>query len=348
MADKNSITIDGEIIPCSIEVRDIFELQYYKENPRIHFIISSLGENVTQEDIEKEMWGVDSTKKLFRDIKRNDGLLEEIIVKDNLVIEGNTRLCAYRKLFAEAQRNNDSDGLQKWKKIRAKILPAHVTQTHLFSLLGTLHVRGKTEWRPFEQAGYVYRMSKQLDKTPSEISSLIGIGETEVKRQIKIYEIMQNRLLDEDSSPEALEKYSYFDEYFKSREMQKLHAENPELIDNFCTWVKEERIYKAHQQVKDLAHILQHKKARKIFIEEDTENAFDMAKEKLLEDKPAKGDPFYNQLEKTRQAIRKVALHQIKKEIDEMPKKGDIIQKLHKELTRFCHNLGMSTKVHVQ
>ncbi|MBD3340836.1 MAG: hypothetical protein GF353_17135, partial [Candidatus Lokiarchaeota archaeon] len=96
MAKENSITIDGKNIPCSIELRDIFELQYYVENPRIHFIISSLGKNVTQEDIEKEMWGADSTKKLFRNIKRNDGLLEEIIVKDNLVIEGNTRLCAYR------------------------------------------------------------------------------------------------------------------------------------------------------------------------------------------------------------------------------------------------------------
>ncbi len=76
---------------------------------------------MTQKDIEKEMWGVDSTKKLFRDIKRNEGLLEEIIVKDNLVIEGNTRLCAYRKLYADANRNNDSEGMGKWRKIRAKI-----------------------------------------------------------------------------------------------------------------------------------------------------------------------------------------------------------------------------------
>ena len=74
MAEENLITIDCDNIPCNIELRDIFELQYYMENPRIHFIISSLGENVTQEDIEKEMWGVDSTKKLFKDIKRNDGL----------------------------------------------------------------------------------------------------------------------------------------------------------------------------------------------------------------------------------------------------------------------------------
>ncbi len=227
-------------------------------------------------------------------------------------------------------------------------MPHYINQIQLFSLLGTLHVRGKTEWRPFEQAGYVYRMSKQLNKTPAEISALIGISENEIKKQIIIYEIMTTKFLIDDNTSEALEKYSYFAEYFSSNEMKKLHAENPELIDNFCTWIKEERIYKAHQQVKDLAHILQNKKAKKIFLEEDVDNAFVLAKEKLLEDKPAKGDPFYNQLEKTRQAIRKASLHQIKKEIDEMPKKGDIIQKLHKELTRFCYNLGMSTKVHVQ
>ena len=75
---------------------------------------------------------------------------------------------------------------------------------------------------------------------------------------------------------------------------------------------------------------------------------FDLAKQKLLEDKPAKGNPFYNQLEKTRQEIRKAPVHQIKKEIEEMPKKGDIIKNLHKELTRFCHNLEISTKVHLQ
>ena len=42
MAEENFITIDGENIPCKVELRDIFELQYYLENPRIHFIISSL------------------------------------------------------------------------------------------------------------------------------------------------------------------------------------------------------------------------------------------------------------------------------------------------------------------
>jgi len=348
MSGEHFIIIDGNQIPCTIIEIDIFDLLYFSENPRIHYIISSSGPNTTQEDIEKEMWGVGSTKKLYRDILRNGGLLEEIIVKDRYVIEGNTRLCAYRKLYNTSERNKDEIGLTKWRKIRAKVLPSSVTDTQIFSFLGTLHVRGKTDWKPFEQASYVHRMKNILKKTATEIHNLIGISESDVKRYIMIYEVMITKFLSEDSGTDELDKFSYFDEYFKSREMQKLHADDPKLIDQFCRWVREERIYKAHQQVKDLADILQQKKARKIFLEEDVSNAFDEAKKKLLDEKPGKGDPFYRKLEDTRKLIRNAHLHEIKTDITDTPKKGDIIKKLHKELTRFCHNLGFNTKVHLQ
>ena len=88
-------------------------------------------------------------ENLVPSIKANGGLIEPLLVKGQLVLEGNSRLAAYR-ILAEGRDT-------KWQKVRVRRLPDSITEAEVFALLGEFHIVGKRDWAPFEQAGYLYR-----------------------------------------------------------------------------------------------------------------------------------------------------------------------------------------------
>ncbi len=90
-------------------------------------------------------------KELKESIKSNGGLIDPIIVRDGdfVVLEGNSRLAAYRILYK-------TDPI-KWAKIKVTLLPKDIPESAVFTLLGQYHIVGKDPWDPYEQAGYLYR-----------------------------------------------------------------------------------------------------------------------------------------------------------------------------------------------
>ena len=83
------------------------DLSFYAENPRVFSALHTLDEDSpSQETIEKEMCKLDHVKTLRTSIEANGGLLEPVIVRGNVVLEGNCRLAAYRMLA-----KND---IEKW------------------------------------------------------------------------------------------------------------------------------------------------------------------------------------------------------------------------------------------
>src|SRR5262249_5425555 len=137
----------------------IRSLRLDPRNPRIQFELEARGEgtNPAQEVLKNLLWESPETKKLKRSIEENGGLLEAIIIsgKDGTVIEGNRRLDCYFMLLEETGDE------ETWGKIRARILPPEVTRSTIDELLGELHIAGKNEWTPFEQANH---LSKMVDK----------------------------------------------------------------------------------------------------------------------------------------------------------------------------------------
>src|SRR5207302_4138148 len=188
---KSSIIVGDTTIPTEIRFLPVLQLRYYRENPRIFSILKEVGGSVTQDEIERKLWEQDHTKDLFRDIQRNGGLLEEIIVRDHEVLEGNSRLCAFRHLLKNATEKGDKDGIRKWSEIRAKVLPKETTEKVVFAILGMLHIRGKAEWRPYEQASYLFRQAETHRLTEAELASQIGHDEAEIKNMIKAYKLME-------------------------------------------------------------------------------------------------------------------------------------------------------------
>lgn len=223
------------------------ELLFFKENPRVFTALHST-ENAdpSQSEIEKIMCTREHVKTLKTSIKANAGLLNPIIVKDNVVLEGNSRLAAYRLLAKE------EPGM--WDKIKCTVLPPDISQELIFNLLGTIHIIGQTPWSAFEQAGYLYR-TKQKSRRPIEaIAADLGMKVPEAKLLMKVYETM---LQNEDVRPS---KWSYYYELFKNNAIKKADDEYPEhnIIDTIVEKIKNDEIYEA-KDIRKIADIIKSK-----------------------------------------------------------------------------------------
>ena len=319
------ITISGRKIISEIKHLDIFQLNFYPENPRVNSILSQYPqEEITQEFIEKKLWRLDSTKDLYQDIKRNRGLIEEIIVKGNEVLEGNSRLCAYRYLYNNATTDEEK---RQWRYIRAKILPSDITPEQIFTILGIFHIKGKADWRTYEKAAYLCKMVKIFGKSPKDLSEMIGIRVGDIKNMIVSYETM-NR-----GNVTDLDKFSFFVEFYKNRELVKIIETDPTIIDKFIEWVKKGRIPRA-EKVRNLPILLKDKTASKYFVEEDED--FDYCVEIASKRHPERVDRFYRTLKKTTEIIREAPVQRIREEIENNPKKKYIVEKLAREVNKFC------------
>lgn len=192
------------------------DLEYYAENPRVFTALQSSGEDIpSQATIERIMQRLDSVKKLKVSIESNGGLMNPIIVRKNIVLEGNSRLAAYRLLASK-------DPI-KWSKIRCAILPDDISDELVFNLLGTYHIIGQTPWSPFEQAGYLYRTKQKSRKNIKAIAKELGMRQSDAELYIRVYQTML------DANEVSATKWSYYFELLKSRHIVKFADQNPSL-----------------------------------------------------------------------------------------------------------------------
>jgi len=345
---KQTITVLGREITYEIKDVDINSLVYDTGNPRINRIISRIPtKEVTQEFIEMELLKLDSTKDLIKDLEANKGVIDEVYVLKNKVIEGNRRLCAHRRLYKKYEK--DPDNKKRWQTIKARILHDDVTEEEISYILVTFHIKGKTPWDAYEKAAYVHRMIKKLHKTPDEISKHLGMQKKTIEAMLNAYETMtakylrnshENRL--DSGTKEEVKKFSYFDAFYRQKDLVKRAQETPAFLDEFVEWVKEDRFKKA-QNVRDLPKILENKKARKAFYDNGPEEAFDEAMHILYEHKPEKVDRFYKKIREFRDVINDAEALKIKQEIEENKTKKDELQRCYKDLKRFCKEVGLDT-----
>ena len=331
--DVNMIVVMGEKILTKIEEVDIFEINYWRENPRVNSVIKQeYGDRtVSDEEIECELWKKSSVKDLFQDIEKHAGLIDEILIKDNIVLEGNSRLCAYRRLYKRAKDNGDKDGMQKWSKIRARILPKDTSEKLIFSILGTWHIKGKAEWDTYEKAAYLKRLKLDYGYPSKEIASTISESVKFVEDHIRAYDMMvENRIY-------SLEKFSYFYELTKNKRIKDLSSEDPEIIPKAIEAIKDELFEKA-QEIRDLPKVLKDKKAKKIFMNEKKRfsDVLLIAKDRH----PEYEESFYSIIKKVTRELEECSIEKIE-EIKIEAEKKYLFERLHRIISSFCKKLGI-------
>jgi len=336
MSRKNihEIVVNGQKIQTTTEEIDIFKLKYWKENPRVNAIIKQKyrDTNISDKYIEKELWEKDSVKDLFKDIEKHGGLIDEILVKNNIVLEGNSRLCAYRRLYKKAKQKNDEDEMLKWSYIRAKIIPSETSNEVVFSILGTWHIKGKTKWDTYEKAAYLKRMNTVYGYTFKKIADSISQTEKFVKEHIKAHDLMV------ENNVYTLEKFSYFYELVKNKQVKELALKEPTIIPNTIQAIKEDR-FKRGEEIRHLPKVLKDKKAKTEFFVDKLD--FSDALETTKNRHPEHADSFFNNIKKTTRMLQSCTV----KRIEEIKKDGSkkyLLNKLCREVNSFCRKIEIN------
>ena len=336
MDNAHSLVVHGRELRYEIRNVDIYEVDYYRDNPRINYVLSRhKPEEVTSDLIETALMELNPTKDLRHDIESNGGLTDEILVLDGYVIEGNTRLCSYRRLYSKTKDD-------RWKTIRAKVILDEVSKTEIFSLLSNYHIKGKNPWDAFEKAACVYKMVEQ-GQSIQEVAREVGSTQPKVESMLLAYKTMRDKYLQRPEvqnaphmeSREELRKYSYFEVFFSNKELAKNAETTPQFVDTFVEWVAEGRLPKA-ECVRELQHVLGNKKAKKTFCEGAVEDCWKDAKEILYWQRPDKIDGFYKKVNQFRELIDGTNAQKITDQVNANPQRKHILRSCLNVMKKFC------------
>ncbi len=219
-------------VPTAAREIEQKKLKFYVDNPRIYSLVRTDGRVPDQDEICKQLQALEHVKELVQDIKANGGLIDPLIVRDGdlVVLEGNSRLAAYRFLYTQ-------DPL-KWNKVRCTVLPGNIDEKLVFALLGQYHVKGKKDWAPYEKAGFLYRRHVEHDIPLPTVAIELGIPKGEAEHLIQVYEFMMQHDKDRDH-------WSYYDEFLHSTRINKVRKDYAGFDKFVVEQVKTKKISKA-------------------------------------------------------------------------------------------------------
>lgn len=230
---KENLTIgkkDYEVEICELNQAD---LKFYTENPRVYSVLNIGGEEPSQEEIEEHMCNLDHVKQLRLSIESNGGLIDPLIVRDGdyTVLEGNSRLAAYRLLCR-------TDAIT-WGKVKCKLLPSDIDDAAIFALLGQYHIIGRKDWDPFEQANYLFRRFQHTRLPVDYMAQELGISKQKAKKMIEVIQFM----IENDDLNKR--HWSHYEEYLKNGGIKKYRETNPDIDETIVDAIKTERIKEA-------------------------------------------------------------------------------------------------------
>jgi hypothetical protein len=167
---------------------------------------------------------MDHVKQLVQAIRQNGGLTDPLLVRDSdkVVLEGNSRLAAYRYL---ARANP-----VQWGFVKCDVVLADINDFDVTTLLTHYHIVGRKSWDPYEQAGMFWRWHQEgagLDVISQRVEE-IGVSGKKIQHWIRVYSMMVEQ---KDNEPS---RWSYYDEFVKSRYIRHACEAYPELPKVFA------------------------------------------------------------------------------------------------------------------
>ncbi len=203
--DKTTIAIMGQDVPANHQLIPIHKLRFLSGNPRVYAAIREMADfpGLTPEEQQRRIYErllhESSVKNLIPEIQRDGGLQDPIIVRWDTqeVIEGNSRLAAYRKLDDEHPAD------ETWTQIRCLVVKT-LSADQQTRLLGQSHLHGKTEWSPYAKALFCFRWAVEEQQDISTLADLSGFTTAEIKKNVKTIEFMQ------ENDDNTLSNFSYY------------------------------------------------------------------------------------------------------------------------------------------
>lgn len=170
------------------------------------------------------------------------GLAESLIVRKNNqddtydVLEGNRRLAACL-MIEEANPKKKTE-----LSLSCEVVPKKFLNSHIFTLLSTLHVPGKLPWNAFAKASLITRRFEALRK--EKYSKDAALEKTMVEfseKKSEVKTLIANIDLMKWSNEKKTGKYSYYDVLNRNRvvraDLRELHLRK-RWVDSIQTWNK--------------------------------------------------------------------------------------------------------------
>ena len=335
MADStwvdDTLTLGGKEVPVRNGSLPVLDLSFYPDNPRIYSFIQRQDAVPSQDEIHKRLSRMDHVKQLIQSIRANGGLTDPMLVRDgdHVVLEGNSRLAAYRELARlDAVR---------WGKAKVRVLPADISEKLVFALLGEYHIIGRKDWAPYEQAGYLYRRNVLHDVSVHEMADEMGLSVRLVNHLVNTYQFMI------DHGENDVNRWSYYDEYLKSSAVKSARQTNPKLDEVVVTKIKDREIESARDVRDKLVKVLDVPKAGsqpiKILMsgEGTFERAFASARDRGVD------NMWLNRFKRFRERLldedlipdmQQMDLEQRKKCLFELSKVRQVVERIEKQVDR--------------
>lgn len=232
------ITIRSQKFVLPIHDVRLKDLRFFQDNPRVYSALHNGQKAPGQEEIEAHLQEDEHVRELKVQIEQNGGLMEPLFVREATmeVVEGNSRLAAYRLL--------EVDNGVTWSHVRCALLPPEIDDSLVMSLLAQLHLTGKKNWIPYEQAAIFYRRHTQEKIPIPQLATESHLKEPQIRHRIRVIELMIQ------SNDNQLSRWSYYDELLKSRNIQKACENHAGLKDEIITQIKSGKIDRA-QDIRD-------------------------------------------------------------------------------------------------
>lgn len=315
--DQPTIAIMGDRVPVLYDEIEIDQLKFLPDNPRVSVAIrkiknfDKLIDEEMQDCIYKHLLKESSVKNLIPEIVRDGGLQEPIIIRHdtNQVIEGNSRLAVYKKLWEETRE-------EQWRRIRC-IIVSKFTSEQQIRLLGQAHLRGKTEWSPYAKALLCFHWIIERKMNVKELEEISGLTVDTINKNIKIIQLMS------ENKDDKLSNFSYYEVLVRARAISSAVEQNIDLKKTLFSQIKAED-FTAQEMRDHLPFVIKKSRILKKYLKGkiNLEDAFDLAKissiEKHLKDIENKLDNINkndinnlenNEIRSIQQIIRKIKRH---------------------------------------
>jgi hypothetical protein len=300
---KETIRLQGRDVPFERANLPVDQLTLDPKNPRIQYLIGMHAGNISQERLEELLWEKNPVKALKMSIEQNQGVYEPIIVQKvdgRLVVrEGNSRVVACRRLKTIYP---DTDA---FSTVPAMVFDEELTEDDLAVYLADVHVAGKNKWGGYEQAKHVHDLFHEFGKTYEWMATHLRLSKSRINQDMKAYKWTTD-FLAKHPDPKNLDKFAFFQELARKRELAERYANEPQFQQQFDRWLVEGNLTKAFD-VRQLDLILAHPQATKALDEE----SFQEAAAVLVKEEPSLGSDLYLAVKKTTEKLKKAPADEI-------------------------------------
>ena len=326
------IRILRESVEYNEDYRDIDTLKFLKDNPRVYAVthgeldFDQKPEGEQQDIIFQKLKNESSVKNLVPEIERHGGLIEPILVRlDTMeVIEGNSRLAAYRILRDKGQSDD-------WDMIPCHLIST-LTGEQQAAFLNQIHVKGKTQWSAYEKANFAY-VRKVNGWQVDRIARLFGESSQTIRKRINAIKLMT------DSGDGEWRHFSYYDVLIRNPDIDGKMKESPALRDRLFDEIRnlgpgDSQRFTAQDLRNGLPAIIKKPRVLARYVNGDIE--FDEARER------ARLSPAEERVRRALSLIEEISatdvdgLHQ-----NSLNSLNQVVKKLDREINRVRDMIGM-------